>query len=112
MEVGGLDPDLGQFRIRDLDPGGVLLPVEPRLDLQPRGGCCAADQIDDRFMADQRTATPVLRNEGKHPVFNLVPLACSRREMTNVNSTGWPRLPSEPFLRQPELHFACAEDCG
>src|SRR3990172_13278949 len=44
-----------------------------------RGG----DQIDDDFMTDQGSSSPVLGDMGKHPMLNLVPLASAGREVTN-----------------------------
>jgi hypothetical protein len=41
------------------------------------------DQVDDHFMAHQRSASPVLGDVGEHAVLNLVPLAGAWREMTD-----------------------------
>ena len=49
-------------------------------------GLGIADEIDNRFIADQRLGSLVLRNEGKHPVFNLVPLAGSGWEVRYVKA--------------------------
>jgi hypothetical protein len=40
-------------------------------------------QIYNHLMADQRFATPVLADEREQPMFDLIPLAGSRRQMAN-----------------------------
>jgi hypothetical protein len=49
--------------------------VKPGLDAKPRCRRRTSDQIDNRLMAYQRSASPILRDKGKHSVLNLVPLA-------------------------------------
>ena len=36
-------------------------------------------------MADQGSATPILRDMGKHPMLNLIPLTGPRRQMAHRN---------------------------
>lgn len=36
-------------------------------------------------MTDQGSATPILRDMGKHPMFNLIPLTGPRRQMAHRN---------------------------
>ncbi len=43
----------------------------------------SGDQVDDDLMGDERLAAPILRDEGEQAVLDLVPLAGSRRQMTN-----------------------------
>ena len=84
MELGGHEVELGHFCIRDLDSLGILPARQLRFDLEPRLGLGMADETDDGFIADQRSTSPVLGNEGKHPVFNFVPFAGSGREVRHV----------------------------
>jgi hypothetical protein len=46
-------------------------------------GACIADQLDYRLHCHQWLAAPVLGDERKEPMFNLVPFAGARREMTH-----------------------------
>jgi hypothetical protein len=41
------------------------------------------DEIDDDLVADQWLATPVLTDVGEQAMFNLVPFAGARREVTD-----------------------------
>src|ERR1700688_646386 len=49
-------------------------------------GCCrrAGNQVDHRLMADQRSAAPVFRDEAEQSMLDFVPLARSRRKMTDA----------------------------
>ena len=60
-----------------LIPVGYLFRLSLALIFKSRRRDSAPDQIDDGFVADQRTPAPVLGDEGEHPVFDLVPLAGS-----------------------------------
>src|SRR5271165_2102392 len=75
--------DGGKLLLAHLDSFRVLADVQLALNAQAgsRGG--GSDKVDDDFMADQRLASPVLRDEGKQPMLDLVPLAGSRREVTD-----------------------------
>src|SRR5271157_748775 len=64
---------------------GILLPRQLGLDLESVAGLGAADEIDDGFVADQGSRPPVLRDERKHPMFDLVPLAGTRGKMRDMN---------------------------
>ena len=47
-------------------------------------GCCGCgDEINDDLMADERLAPPVLADKREKTVFDLVPLAGTRREVTD-----------------------------
>ena len=85
MELGGHKVELGHFCIRDLDSLGILSARQLRFDFESRSGLGAADKADDSFIADQRSSSPVLGDKGKHPVFNLVPLAGSGGEVRYLN---------------------------
>ena len=51
--------------------------------LQPGIGGRGADQLYDGLMTDERLAAPVLRDERKQAVLDLVPLAGAGRQMTD-----------------------------
>jgi len=40
-------------------------------------------------MCDKRPASPVHRDERKHPMLDLVPLARARREVAHMNLSAW-----------------------
>src|SRR5262249_6973657 len=44
----------------------------------------AGNEVDDGFMAQQRSASPILGDETEQPVLNLVPFAGAWRKMTYV----------------------------
>ena len=43
------------------------------------------DEMDDRFVIPQRLTAPIGGDEGKQPVFDLVPFAGAWRQMANRN---------------------------
>ena len=53
--------------------------------MKPRIGGRAADKIDNDFATDQGPSPPVIGDVTEHPMFNLVPLAGSRREVANLD---------------------------
>ena len=55
------------------------------LDLEPCSSCGVGNQIDDGLIADQRSCPLVLLDEGKHAVFDLVPLAGSQWKMRHLD---------------------------
>jgi hypothetical protein len=59
--------------------------IEPTLNPQPRlgRGCC--DQLDNDLVSHQWLAPPVLRDKGKEPMLDLVPLTGSRRQMADFD---------------------------
>jgi len=71
----------GNLHSRWITPG-----VKPGLDAKPRCRRRTPDQVDNRLMAYQRSASPILRDKGKHAVLNLVPLARARREVTDLDA--------------------------
>ena len=71
----------GHLRGRYFDSGGIGSLCQFCLDLEPCGGPGVGNQMDDGLIADQRSCPPVLGDEGEHAVFDLIPLAGSRRKM-------------------------------
>jgi hypothetical protein len=70
VEVIGLDVDLGDFGVRDLDCLGVVVVVETAMDGEPCFGRGGGDQLDDHGMGEQRFAAPVPRDDGKEAMFD------------------------------------------
>src|SRR3954451_4830057 len=64
-----------ELLVTDLDRDFVMIGVQGSLHDQARARRGTGDQADDRLEAEQRPATPVLRDEAEQPVLDLVPLA-------------------------------------
>ena len=82
-----LNVDLLHFLIGDLAPGWIFSAVQPAGHFQSfrRGGL--GDEVDNRFVIAQRLSTPIRREKGKEPVFDLVPLARAWRKMADGQAT-------------------------
>ena len=63
----------GEFLLADLDTFRVLARVQLALNAKAGSGGGGSDQVDDDFMAHQRFAAPVLRDEGKQTMLDFVP---------------------------------------
>jgi hypothetical protein len=77
-----------KLELRDLLIGNLEAPlVDIGVDLAFHGQACSrcggSDEVDDDLMADEWLATPVLADEREKTVFDLVPLARTRREVTD-----------------------------
>ena len=79
----GLEVDGLEFTLGDLDAGRVGALVEPGLDSQTSPRRSVRDEVDDDFVSDQGSAAPVAGDVAKHPVLDLVPLACAWREVAH-----------------------------
>src|SRR5450432_688024 len=88
MEVVSLDLQSAELLGRDLLAGRITTTIESRADDEATAVGRVAVEVDDRFVRAQRTAAPVDRNEGEHPVLDLVPLAGAGREVTDVDREG------------------------
>ncbi len=76
---------LSEFRVADFDSGVVGIGVQLGADKQAGFRRRAADQIDDRLMAEQRLAAPVLGDEAEETMLDLVPFARARREVAHAD---------------------------
>jgi hypothetical protein len=65
-------------------PLGIGRSVNLGADLQALRGGSMIDQIDDDGKAFERFASPVLGDVAEHAMLNLVPLAGSWRQMTDL----------------------------
>jgi len=83
MESVWLYLDGSKLLLADLDPFRVFSGIQ--LALNAQSGFCggSGDQVDDHFMAHQRLAKPVLRDEREQPMLDAVPFAGTRRKMAN-----------------------------
>ena len=86
MEFVTPDLDLRKCLIGDLDAGWVGFCVQFGMDPESGGGGRRGDEADNGFKTAQRFPAPVLADEGKEPVLDLVPLAGARREMADNDS--------------------------
>ena len=71
--------------IANFDSGRVRSVVEFGVDLEPLLRCGVGDQVDNDFVANQRTTSPVLRNVAEHAMFDFVPLTGAWRKVTHVD---------------------------
>lgn len=91
----------------------MFFAVQLGLDPQSRGGRGASDQVDDRLIADQGSATPVLSDKGKHPMLYLVPFAGTRRKMADMDAKpGGIRQMLNPHFSQPRPAAVAASGIG
>ena len=56
------------------------------MDFETRFGGGRRDEIDNGLKASERFSAPVLGDVREEPMFNLVPLAGSGREVTDHNA--------------------------
>jgi hypothetical protein len=75
VESAALDVQLLKLGRRDLFADRIATAVEASADDQAAEIGSATDQVDDRFVRAERSASPVARNEREKPVFDLVPLS-------------------------------------
>jgi len=83
MEFMRFEIDRCHVLVGHLDPRRIGVWIKGTFDVQACTGCCAADELDDGLVADQGLASPVLRDEREQAVLDFVPLAGSRRQMTD-----------------------------
>src|SRR5271167_1084274 len=81
VELVASKTDLRDVCVRHLDARLVGSLIQLGMDSKAGGCSRGGNQTDDDLQAGQGLAAPVLADEGKQPVFNLVPLAGSGREM-------------------------------
>jgi hypothetical protein len=66
----------------NLDSCRINVGVQLAANLQTVFGGGGGNQLDDDFVTDERFAAPVLTDEGKQSVLNLVPFASSWWQVT------------------------------
>src|SRR5229473_2785639 len=75
--------EFGHLLVGNLQPGRISIGVELAFHSQASGGGSGCNKVDDDLMTDERFAPPVLADEREQPMFDLVPLARARREVTD-----------------------------
>src|SRR5580700_4473570 len=83
MRFVALELELLDVLFRHLDTCVILICIQDGLNFQSATVTSTANEVHDGFKVDQRLAFPVQADEGKQPVFDLVPLAGSGRIMAN-----------------------------
>jgi hypothetical protein len=76
--------DAGQFLVGDDDARLVVTRVQGGAHFQAGARRGAGDEIDDRPVADQRTAAPVLGDKAEETMLDLVPLARAGRKVAHL----------------------------
>ena len=74
MKPFRLNLDSSELLVGDFNSGFVFFSTQFRFDTQAASGGCAADKVDNHLMANKRSTTPILCDEGKQTMFNLIPL--------------------------------------
>ena len=88
MEVVTLDVDFRKLMVRDLSAQRVLGCIQFRMNPQAGAGFGFSDEVNDHLVAHKRLAAPVLGDERKQPMLDLVPLAGSRRKVADGDRQG------------------------
>ena len=74
---------LRHLLVRYFDTGWIGAGIKLGVHFQALGRRRARDQTNDDSQARQWLTAPVLTDEGKQPVFNLIPFAAARREVAD-----------------------------
>jgi hypothetical protein len=71
--------------IRDFDACAIERIVYLGLNCEPLFSACVSNAVYDLGSAFQSTTTPILADMAEHAMFDLVPLAGARREVTDMD---------------------------
>ena len=74
-----------EFLIRYFDPFWVYRRIEFRTYLQAASGARVRNQVDHDLMAYERLTAPIHAVEREQTMLDLIPLAGSRRKVTDPN---------------------------
>ena len=85
MKTCLFDLQFRHFLLVDASSSRIASLVELAHHRQTLAGCGPRDQVYNRLVTRQWLATPIDTDEREQAVFNLVPLARSRRKMANRN---------------------------
>ena len=85
MKIITCDFDSGHLLVSNFYLWRVILAVENASDFKTRLCASVRYQVHNGGVCQQRLAAPVLRDIRKQAMFNLVPFARPRRQMTNRN---------------------------
>jgi len=86
MKGVGCQSELIQLLVGDFDRGTVTVGVQGSFHDQARLGGGTGNQADHGLVAHQGLSAPVLGDEAEEAVFDSVPLAGARREVTDVQT--------------------------
>src|SRR2546426_504267 len=103
MEDMRSQSNLPHLSVLDLLPRLVFPCIQNRLDGQSTLGRGSSDEVHDGLETDERPPLPVHADEGEEPMLDLVPLARSRRVVTDRNRH--PHLIRELL----EMKFPCSK---
>src|SRR5262249_36762346 len=85
MKNSRLEIQFFHFRVLHFNPRRIMSPCKSRLDLKSGFGFRVRNQINDSLIADQRSSPPVLGDERKHAMLDLVPFAGTWRKMRDMD---------------------------
>ena len=83
MNFVASDLDLFELLVGNFDADLIVIGVQHCLDSEPGARLRATDEIDDGLIVDQRLSSPVQADKREEPVLDLIPLAGSRRVVTD-----------------------------
>jgi hypothetical protein len=86
MKLVAADVHLSKVRVRYFDPRLIGFGIQLSMNFEACFSSGRRDQIDDCLETSERLSTPVLGDVGEQPMFDLVPLAGSRREVAYRNA--------------------------
>ena len=110
MELAALDMDCREFSVGNLFARRPLGRIQYRMNPQSAAGRCRRNETDDRFVTDQRFATPVPGDERKESMLDLVPFACSRRKAADADRHFLgARIDRAPHAAPPAAKRGCSQ---
>src|ERR1700692_37295 len=83
VKLVSCDADRGHLGVGNGHPVGIAAPIDLRSDTEARPPVRRGNQAHDRGETHERRAAPVHGDVRKQAMFDLVPLARARWEMTN-----------------------------
>ena len=81
VEFVTLDVEFGHLLVGDLYAFRIKIAIDLAVNFEPRVGRCAADQLNNHLVTDQRLAAPVLRDVGEQSMLDAVPLGGAGRQV-------------------------------
>lgn len=103
MEGIALEIHSAQLLIPNATAFGIAFRVEASRELEAGSRFCVADQVDHRHTVEQRATAPILGNEAKHAMLDLIPLARAGWKMRDMDRE-MERLGQPLQLRFPEAY--------
>ena len=88
MEVVAGEVDGAHLGVGHLDAGGIGVLIELAANREAGLGGRRGDQLDDDLVADEWFAAPIAGDEREQAMLDLVPLACTGRQVTHGDGNG------------------------